>query len=139
MGEYDNTSTGKEFLGSPGHFYTTVLATPQVNTDSSAYYFTTGQKDINKIYAENLRLSIYPNPINNNQELTVHYYVAAQTQISLELYDNSGKLIDQKTLATAGRNIGEQKFNTAPLTNGIYFIRLKTDSENTTQRFIINR
>jgi len=140
VGEYDITSDDQTFLGSPGHYLTTVLDTPQVCTDTSIidYKRQTDIKNLNS--TSKALLSIYPNPVLLGKDiLTVNYFLPNETEVNIELSDNIGRVIEQRGCNANANTIWEEKFNVEGLSNGIYFIRLKTSSENLMQRFVINK
>jgi hypothetical protein len=70
----------------------------------------------------------FPNPFNDN--LTVQFYLSEQSNISFELYDISGKLVEilaQKAHYTEGGY--QQSFSPRDMPKGVYFLKLKTDKQ----------
>ena len=84
----------------------------------------TGMEEI----SENGNLTVYPNPVKNllnikNAEIIKNY----------ELYNNSGKMVDSKSI--------QQKQFTIPvseLKSGLYFLKTYSDSEVNTKKIIVN-
>jgi glucose/arabinose dehydrogenase len=67
--------------------------------------------------------AVYPNPFHSG--FTVSYTLAGAAQVSIELYDITGRL--QKTFAAPGQ-AGEHNFflDTSEMGNGMYFLRIST-------------
>ena len=73
-------------------------------------------------------VNIYPNPVTNQFSI---YSKAGVTIKSLSIYNNLGQLV--QTIINPNQNI-----NIENLTSGIYFIKVKTDSNELTTKFIKN-
>lgn len=83
---------------------------------------------INEITQSNDFL-IYPNPANNN------IYFNAKNNIDvIEIIDVTGKIMLSETNLTAGN----QTINIASLTNGVYFVRIKSNQTASISRIIKN-
>ena len=96
-----------------------------------------------------------PNPTQNNpvievtpnpfaRRVTIGYQIHEPTKLSLTVYDVAGREV--KSLANENAIKGYYKTtwdgsdrDNNPLTNGLYFIRLKTDHGNTTTKLILTR
>ena len=67
-----------------------------------------------------------PNPANNN--VSIKYSLDKESDVTINLYDMSGKLL--KTLVSGSMPAGEQElnFNVNELTSGTYNIILSTDN-----------
>jgi hypothetical protein len=80
-------------------------------------------------------LTIFPNPASNNISLKLEN--ENNTYIDIELYSLTGRLID---IVYQGPNRKSINYNCSKIANGIYFIKLKTDSNKVyTRKFILVR
>jgi hypothetical protein len=73
------------------------------------------------------KLSVFPNPLLN-KELNIKFELVKDSEISIDLYDLEGKLVQnllEKSSITKG--IFNRKFN-LDVSNGIYLIDIKTNS-----------
>lgn len=87
-------------------------------------------------------IAVYPNPFANN--ITIGYQIANPTKVSLVVYDISGREV--KSLINENANKGYYKITWNGqdnannfVTNGIYFLRVKTDKENRTTKLILTK
>jgi len=81
------------------------------------------------------RLTAAPNPFSN--ATTVRYSLPRAGNITLRLYDVTGKLVS--TLASGYHNVGTASFTVSrsSLSSGIYLLKLETDNTTTTSKLII--
>lgn len=89
---------------------------------------------INNILPENVNVTIFPNP--SNEFIAVQITKGLQTNLNLELYDITGKLINKATIYQ-GSTIAY--FDTRTLYNGEYFIKMGEGKNTKTQKLIINK
>ena len=77
----------------------------------------------------------YPNPFNPSTSLT--YYVGAEGNISLSVYDINGRLI--KELANDYKSVGEYSvtWNAGNNSSGVYFVRFNADGFTQTQKIML--
>jgi hypothetical protein len=59
-------------------------------------------------------------------KLVVCYEVKNDGKVSLSLYDHQGKVREERVQVVEGEKIQETSFCTKVLTNGIYYISLRT-------------
>lgn len=83
------------------------------------------------------RLEILQNPFITSTD--IKYYIPARNQVSLGIYDMSGRMV--KILVSGEKEIGNYKvnFDARGLTAGIYFVELKTGSCRETQKIVLMR
>jgi len=83
---------------------------------------------------QNYTLNVLPNPFSSHT--AIHFSLSAQTNVSLQLYDVSGKLV--KTLVNEQKNPGNYSFilNSSNLNPGVYFSTLKTGNKTITQKIV---
>ncbi|NOU48269.1 MAG: T9SS type A sorting domain-containing protein [Bacteroidales bacterium] len=88
---------------------------------------------IDELPQELLKLSISPNPCNN--ELSIAFSNNPESDVELRLFNLYGKLMYR--IEMPSRQM-EYKLNTSDMTNGIYFLQLKTKiNSSISRRFII--
>jgi endonuclease I len=81
----------------------------------------------------NMNLTIYPNPSQGNIRVS---WAGVSDQLSMNVYDVSGKVIDTRKInATNGVNIQDIQFN---LPAGIYLLKLNGTKSSAIQKLIIS-
>ena len=82
-----------------------------------------------------LALSNYPNPVKNFT--TVMYELPSPAYVTLELYDDSGRIVH--TLSRGQRVSGHHRinWNREDLPSGVYFVHLHADLETTTRKIVL--
>lgn len=82
-----------------------------------------------------LNLNIYPNPAQNTVHMT--YTLPAYENVGINVYDYLGKAVAIQSLSIKE---GELSFNTANLSNGVYFCALTMDNAIvSSQRVVISK
>jgi flagellar hook assembly protein FlgD len=82
----------------------------------------------------NVLVSNYPNPFTS--QTTFEVSIPQQSNVKLEVYDNSGRRI--ATLVNKQMNVGSYIFTWQPETEaGIYFYILKTDYKEVSGKMIL--
>ena len=99
------------------------------------YFNIYNQNNIVDINKNLFDVKIFPNPINNNAEIV--FNSSSNTSIELNIINTMGNIILSKKLANVqiGRNI--IKINTSKISNGIYFVQLKTSNKFITKKILI--
>ncbi len=84
-----------------------------------------------------LSLSVYPNPISS--AATVRYSIAAQSNVTIGMYDISGRPV--RTLRNGYEREGEHTFllQASELPTGVYMLRLVSGFQTVSQRIVIVR
>ena len=88
------------------------------------WVFKLGDYTANLPEQEKLNISLYPNPTNNILN------VKSQELVDIEIYDSIGKLVLNKN--------STKSIDVSKLSNGIYFLNIKSGSKITTEKFIKN-
>jgi hypothetical protein len=80
---------------------------------------------------------VYPNPAQN--EVNVGVYLNESTEVSINIYDITGKLVSEgyKGLMNSGENI--VKLNTTDLTSGLYSTVITTSKSTKNMRLILTK
>lgn len=80
------------------------------------------------------KFKIFPNPFKGNA--TIEYSVSSEAEVKLEVYNVLGIKIN--SLVNSKQSAGSHKCNmNAPLSSGIYFIKLTIDGKESTQRVVV--
>ena len=79
--------------------------------------------------------AIYPNPFNS--EAVIKYSVPGNKDLSLKVYDISGRLV--KTLATGMHAAGNYtvSWNAMDMTTGVYFVRMHSGQHSSVKKVIL--
>jgi len=77
----------------------------------------------------------YPNPFNNTT--TIRYAVPEETDILLEIFDISGRLVERLTSQFHQPGFYDMKWSGRQAASGIYFIKLEADKTVLTQKMIL--
>jgi hypothetical protein len=88
------------------------------------WVFKLGDYTANLPEQEKLNIGLYPNPTNNILN------VKSQELVDIEIYDSIGKLVLNKN--------STKSIDVSKLSNGIYFLNIKSGSKITTKKFIKN-
>ena len=83
---------------------------------------------------DKLTLSISPNPVR--KDVNIRYTLPQSTKVTLSVYDVAGRLA--RTLVNSTQKPGsyQQSFNTANLSQGVYFVRLHTGDKSIVEKVI---
>jgi hypothetical protein len=100
-----------------------------VNTDYS--HTTTG---INTL-ADNNGISVYPNPAKD--EITLSMNNAKSSEITVTIYDITGKLVSTLLNEKANQGFVNYKLDVSAISAGVYFVTIKTNEITKTIKFII--
>lgn len=90
---------------------------------------TLGLDDL--LFINKKTFQIYPNPISNTNLLNIKFAVNMSAKINI--YNLSGKLVLKDQL----NNSNFKNINISNLTNGLYLLRLDTDTASITRKFIV--
>lgn len=83
----------------------------------------------------------YPNPFNPST--TISYYVPSDCQVTLDIYDSSGKLISKlldRENKPAGKDIAEWRGvddQGRPVSSGVYFYKLQAGKESISKKMVL--
>jgi hypothetical protein len=82
-----------------------------------------------------LGLNLFPNPATDNVQ--VNYNLSAETNVTIDLYDVTGKLIasDAKGSQPAGRHFAH--INTSEIAKGFYTVKVSTSFGQSTSKLIV--
>lgn len=85
---------------------------------------TTGVEELNS----NSSVSVYPNPFNHALGFNVNIEVAQASDISIAVYDLTGKLIDEKIVKQAAAGIFHYT-SASELKTGMYFVKVQANGK----------
>jgi hypothetical protein len=118
---------------------TTVYNYTDNNLPAGTYYYRLRQVDFNGrfnhsdivavTFSDDNGMAVYPNPTKN--EVFVSLSENTQTDATIELFDNIGRLILKQYLP---QGVNSSSVNLSELPNGYYFLRLTNGNQTVTER-----
>ncbi|MCK5823196.1 MAG: S8 family peptidase [Bacteroidales bacterium] len=99
------------------------------------YFNIYNQNNINDINKNLFEVIVYPNPTNENTE--IEFYSSKNGPTELKIINSIGNTIFIKRInyTKTGKNI--IKIKTSEISNGIYFIKLKTENKTISKKLLI--
>jgi hypothetical protein len=99
-------------------------------------YLDLGKPRINEENNDKIKITVFPQPANDGN-FVVSYTLGVETKVKIELYDITGKLMQNLSSNSQTEGHHEESFN-VNVADGIYLVRLNTESGlNTTKKLII--
>lgn len=83
------------------------------------------------------KFEIYPNPAN--EICKIKYILDQSGQVSIDLFDVTGKLVKQVYSGQAENGLQIVNFDCSDMPQGVYFCRLQSDHLTQTQKFIVTK
>ena len=129
---------------------TTSIQYPSISNQDIVYIATYGrglykcedfvQKDgesieENNSFANSLEMSIYPNPVVS--EATINFNVEETAAVSYQIYDLSGRMVQNATLGNYGQGSHSVNFNVNGLTTGSYIVKVQAGSATKTTKILV--
>jgi hypothetical protein len=144
-GKLSSTNGGSSILvdfKEPGYAYLTVTETNKYGCkkDTTITIRIYGITDINESEKNSQMLTIYPNPINEFNSLTVQAFLPPSSRSYLTITNMLGKTLEAIELGN-NDSYSEIKIplSTEGLSNGVYMIQLHINGEYISRTLIINR
>lgn len=78
-----------------------------------------------------MKISLYPNP-NMGQETTVEVSLTADTEVQIEMYDLSGRRIDQQRYTNLPAGMHTMTLDARGLVSGLYLVKVRLRNETET-------
>jgi len=131
LASYSGTSIPKSVYSPSGEMIV-IFQTNQSNTKSGweAYYISGASVGLQEINSQN-DIQLFPNP--SNQQLNIRFNTSMEN-IEIEMYSIDGKLIQSTRMNQPTTLI---QLSTATLSEGYYFIKIKTDKGLVSRSFIV--
>ena len=89
----------------------------------------------NATTASSLEMSIYPNPVVS--EATINFNVEETAAVSYQIYDLSGRMVQNATLGNYGQGSHSVNFNVNGLTTGSYIVKVQAGSATKTTKILV--
>ena len=89
----------------------------------------------NTTSADSFELSIYPNPVVS--EATINFNVDETATVSYQIYDLSGRMVQNATLGNYGQGSHSVNFNVNGLTTGTYIVKVQAGSATSTSKILV--
>ncbi|HEX7415045.1 MAG TPA: LamG-like jellyroll fold domain-containing protein [Bacteroidia bacterium] len=129
IGSTDSTVATETFFGKLDDFgmWNRALTTTEITQ-----VFQSSATSIKNITSSN-QIKIYPNPANNEINLTISQFDNLKTS-SVEIYNLIGECVHRQVLKSSNSLI-----NVADLSNGVYFVTVTNGEETSTEKIIVNK
>ena len=89
----------------------------------------------NESFANSLEMSIYPNPVVS--EATISFNVEETTTVSYQIYDLSGRMVQNSTLGNYNEGSHKVTFNVNGLANGTYIVKVQAGTKSNTSKILV--
>ena len=89
----------------------------------------------NESFANSLEMSIYPNPVVS--EATISFNVEETTTVSYQIYDLSGRMVQNSTLGNYNQGSHKATFNVNGLANGTYIVKVQAGTKSNTSKILV--
>ncbi len=90
---------------------------------------------INENVANNVELSIYPNPIVS--EATISFNIEKPAQVTYQVYDLSGRMVMNNVLGNYAQGSHKANFNVEALSAGTYIIKVQAGNASNTSKILV--
>ena len=129
---------------------TTSVGYPSISNNAVVYIATYGrglykcedfvQKDGESIIenttsASSFEMSIYPNPVVS--EATINFNVEATASVSYQIYDLTGRMVQNATLGNYNQGSHSVNFNVNGLSTGTYIVKVQAGAATTTSKILV--
>ena len=114
--------------GSVSIYASKIRLTEEIPTSSSTFQVSNAV----------LNLELYPNPIITGEQLTLEFYLTERAAIGIEIIDQKGRKLYDKTPASMDQGSQTMDIELPPLSRGTYWLRLKTATHSLSRPFIIH-
>jgi len=107
------------------------------NDETRIYEYDPGgmEETTLRLLPDALRLEVYPNPARG--DLKIIFNSPDERKVTIKLYDVTGRLVNEIFNGKAKIGTNEMPIMAENYAAGIYFIRIKTDKEIITEKFIM--
>jgi flagellar hook assembly protein FlgD len=89
----------------------------------------------NTTMVNSLELNIFPNPVET--EATINFNIEESTMVSYQIYDLSGRMVQNATLGNYGQGTHSVKFNVENLKTGSYIVKLQAGTVSSTSKILV--
>ena len=96
---------------------------------------TTESIEENTTMVNSLELNIFPNPVET--EATINFNIEESTMVSYQIYDLSGRMVQNATLGNYGQGTHSVKFNVENLKTGSYIVKLQAGTVSSTSKILV--
>jgi hypothetical protein len=109
----------------------------KIGCPSTAIALSTSLEDFHEMDAPDNKLNVFPNPTNGN--LTIRYYVSANSKCEIRIFDIQGRQIAQPLAEYKSAGFHQLNFNYENVPNGLYIIKFINDNQIFTVKSIFSR
>jgi len=105
-------------------------------TDSGVYYCDNYAVGIDENLTGN-KISIFPNPVTESTTINITLHEPGSNDDAILVYNNRSVKVDEIKLRNNSSNEFEIKWNKGNLPSGVYYLIIKTEKEQISEKFII--
>jgi hypothetical protein len=111
---------------------------PIINTASIAPYVAPAGLNMAAPKVQLQQIESFPNPAR--ESTTFRYRVATPSDVSLQIFDDSGKLVNTPVLnQPRAAGVYEVPVNVSKLKSGIYYVRVQSGNSQQTLKFVVKQ
>ncbi|MDR0890967.1 MAG: choice-of-anchor J domain-containing protein [Endomicrobium sp.] len=121
-----------DLLPATKYYYLAFLSSDIENVNSEIGNFTTNNNFLNNLEKDNINITLYPNPAEKETKLIIS---GINGKLTLSLTDAYGREINNRTIFINDRI--EERIDISALTKGVYYLLIKGDNINRTQKIIV--
>ena len=129
---------------------TTSVSYPSISNNAIVYIATYGRGlykcedfvkqegesiEENISFVNTLEMNIYPNPIVN--EATINFSVEEATTVSYQIYDLTGRMVQNATFGNYGQGSHSVNFNVNALSSGAYIVKVQAGAVSNTSKILV--
>ena len=85
--------------------------------------------------SQSFEMNIFPNPIVS--DATINFNVADKAQVTMQVYDLSGRMVMNQVIGTYGEGSHSANFNVNGLTSGTYIVRVQAGTVSNTTKILV--
>lgn len=89
----------------------------------------------NTSLVKSLDMNIYPNPVVN--EATINFNVEETASVSYQIYDLSGRMVQNAVLGNYGQGSHKATFNVSGLSSGAYIVKVQAGTISNTSKILV--
>lgn len=133
----ESVDTSLYTLTQVSHLLGGVAAAPSLPNPPDPAPNYTAINQPNKPLSNIALLGVYPNPINEIGQ--IHYALAKPMQVSIALYDQSGKLVQQLSNQKQNSGVYDIKFDARVLPTGTYICQISTPEGTISRKIVVTK
>jgi hypothetical protein len=91
---------------------------------------------INEKQKDNFSFSVFPNPSNSSTAVSIN--VVSTSKVSIEIYDEFGRQVQEVFKGTLNPGPHDYNLNTSDLANGLYYVNFSNSKKTVQERLLVS-